>query len=232
MFVRFRKTPKHLQVSVVETHRAAGKVAHDHIGALGSIRVPSSVNDRISFWAKLPSRLAALGNRIDGAAHGTILHAVYAKIPRPTVDELQAIQLENAKADAKLFEALRDGHAANLEADKELAARLAQRIAEREVTAAQAEGKAQDAAKRLVKAEQGEAIGGIGKPLTSKDLMAAVGWKPADFRHAMRLIEIEEVGANDDLMVEIMKRKGQVEKAASRAVLTRRRRSSSSATSV
>jgi hypothetical protein len=65
----------------------------------------------------------------------------------------------------------------------------------------------------------------MGQPLTRKDLIAALGWKPSDVRHALRLVEIEERGAHEDLMAEIMKRRRQTEKAASRAVLTRQRRS-------
>jgi hypothetical protein len=66
-------------------------------------------------------------------------------------------------------------------------------------------------------------VGGIGKRMTRKELIAAIGWKPADVRHALRLVEIEERGAHADLMDEIMKRHRQAEKIASRAVLARQR---------
>jgi hypothetical protein len=62
----------------------------------------------------------------------------------------------------------------------------------------------------------------FGKRMTRKVLIAAIGWKPADIRHALRLVEIEERGAQAGLMDEIMKRHQQTEKTAARAVLARR----------
>ena len=92
---------------------------------------------------------------------------------------------------------------------------------EREAAAADAAEKARAAAERLARAEQGEDVGGIGKRMTREELIAAIGWKHADVRHALRLVEIEERGAHAELMDEIMKRQRQAEKAASRAVLAR-----------
>ena len=90
--------------------------------------------------------------------------------------------------------------------------------------AADAAGKTRAASERLARAERGEDVGGIGKRMTRKELIAAIGWKPADVRHALRLVEIEERGAHADLMDEIMKRHRLAEKGASWAVLARRRR--------
>jgi hypothetical protein len=67
-------------------------------------------------------------------------------------------------------------------------------------------------------------VGVIGKPMTDKELIAAIGWKHADVRHALRLVEIEEHGAHADLTADIMQRYRKAGKSASRAVLTRRRR--------
>jgi hypothetical protein len=67
----------------------------------------------------------------------------------------------------------------------------------------------------------------IGKPMTDKELLAAIGWKHADVRHALRLVEIEEHGAHADLTSDIMRQHRQARKSASRAVLTRRRRGKS-----
>jgi hypothetical protein len=39
MFVRFRKTAHRLQVSLIETRWAAGKVRSEHVAGLGSIHV-------------------------------------------------------------------------------------------------------------------------------------------------------------------------------------------------
>ncbi len=101
MFTRFRETARCLQVSLVETHRTGGRVRHSHVAGLGSIGVSPSPADRIAFWTKLHQRLAALANRIDGATHGVILAAVHARIPMPTPDDQRAVQIENARADAR-----------------------------------------------------------------------------------------------------------------------------------
>ena len=50
MFVRFRKTPNRLQVSILEAHRAGGKVTNEHIASLGSVERPPSVQARQIFW--------------------------------------------------------------------------------------------------------------------------------------------------------------------------------------
>lgn len=225
MFTRFRKTARSLQVSLIETRRVGGKVLHEHIASLGSIGILLSRDDRIAFWARLPSRLAALGNRIDDKEREGIIASLGARIAMPTPDELQAVRLENAKADVAYWGLLRDAHAGNLEAEERQAAFLTQRIPERREAAENVKVKAEVAAERLARAEQGEAVGRLARPVTLENLLTTLGWKPADLRHALRLVEIEKAGGHDDLIAEIMKRKREAEKAASRAVLTKRRRS-------
>ena len=48
----------------MQTRRVDGKVRSEHIGSLGSVDADVSVRARLAFWAKLPQRLAALGNRV------------------------------------------------------------------------------------------------------------------------------------------------------------------------
>ena len=65
MFVRFRQAGHKLQASLIETRRVDGKVRHEHIAGLGSIILPPSVTERITFWQRLHDRLAKLANRVD-----------------------------------------------------------------------------------------------------------------------------------------------------------------------
>jgi hypothetical protein len=51
MFIRFRQTKTRLQVSLIETRRAGGKVHHEHIAMLGTVDVPPTVTERIVFAA-------------------------------------------------------------------------------------------------------------------------------------------------------------------------------------
>jgi hypothetical protein len=81
MFVRFRPTPRRLQVSILETRRTAGKVTNEHIASLGSIEVPMTVGSRQTFWANLWARLASLSNRICPDDQAKIRNAVHAASP-------------------------------------------------------------------------------------------------------------------------------------------------------
>jgi hypothetical protein len=104
------------------------------------------------------------------------------------------------------------GQAGDIEGRKALVSSLSRTMPDREAAAADAADKARAVAERLARAERGEDVGGIGKRMTRKELLVAIGWKPADLRHALGLVEIEERGAHADLMDEIMKRHRQTEK--------------------
>jgi hypothetical protein len=223
MFVRFREAGHRLQVSLAETRRLDGRVRQDHVASLGSIRIPPMPTDRLAYWTRLHERLATLANRIDQDAYGAILAAIHARIPMPTPDDQQAVRRENARAEAAVWDGLNDAYAAEIADTKALLASMTRTIADREAAAADVAGKAQAAAERLARAERGEDAGSIGKPMTPKDIAAAIGWKAADIRHAYRLIEIEEIGAHDALMADILKRRERAEKAAARAILRKRR---------
>src|ERR1700722_4654657 len=98
MFVRFRKTPNRLQVSILEAHRAGGKVTNEHIASVGSIKVPMSVGGRQTFWANLWDRLTSLSNRIGPDEQAKIRNAIHARIPMVMPDEVAAEA--NAEANA------------------------------------------------------------------------------------------------------------------------------------
>jgi hypothetical protein len=90
MFVRFRKTPRRLQASVVETRRAAGKVASEHVASLGSVTLPMTVRGRQASWAHLWDRLHALSNRVGADDQAKIRNAVHARIPMVLPEEATA----------------------------------------------------------------------------------------------------------------------------------------------
>jgi hypothetical protein len=97
MFVRFRQSLRRLQLSLVETRREGGKVRHEHVASLGAIPTPLTVAGRVEFWQRLHQRLGRLSNRLDGEMQTKILGAVHARVPMPTVDEIHALNLEEAK---------------------------------------------------------------------------------------------------------------------------------------
>jgi len=212
---------------LVQSRRVGAKVRHQHVAGLGSIPLPPSPAGRIEFWTKLHQRLAALHNRIDAAAAGKIMASVHARIPMPTPADQRAVQLDNARADADFWERLHDMHAENIEGQKGLAAKHQRDIAEGETAVAAAAARAAAARDKLVRMEKGEDVPAIGKPLTFKDAVAAIGGiKHA--RRAMRVAEIDRLGGSAELLAEIRKRSEAAEKAAVREVLKRRRRGGAS----
>jgi predicted Zn-dependent protease len=155
MFVRFRQAGQRLQASLIETRRVDGKVRHEHIASLGSVILPLSVADRITFWNRLHERLAKLSNRIDAETHGKVLGAVHARVPMVTADEQRALQLENAKADAQFWDGIADMHAAMAADHKGLSARAERTAAEGEVERAKAAEHAARAKERVERIARG-----------------------------------------------------------------------------
>jgi hypothetical protein len=204
MFVRFRQSVERLQLSIVETRRVAGKVRHEHIASLGSISATLSIADRIEFWARLHERLGRLSNRIDAEALGRLLGSVHERIPMPTIAEQRALQLENAQADARFWEGVQDMNATTVAEYKELVGGIEGTISKGEKAAAYAGERAAAAKDWIARIEKGETVpGGLGRPLTSKDLIPA-GWSQSDVRHALRLAALGDfAGAFEEYLARI-----------------------------
>lgn len=157
MFVSARALYR-LQLSVVENHRLAGKVHHEHIASLGSISIPSSLAVRIAFWTQLHQRLARLSNRIDPKTQGKIYGGAHASIPMPTPAEQRALQEENARADEKFWLELRDMHAEKVEGTKGLVATAERNIAASQAATGEADVKTAAAKERLHRLARGERV--------------------------------------------------------------------------
>ena len=194
MFVRFRSTARRLQASLIVTRRSEGKVHHQHVASLGSVPVAPSAADRIAFWTKLHQRLDALSNRVDAAQRGDILTAIHARIPMPTMDEHQAVQLEHAKEDAALWQELADMAADDIEGHKQLLATTEGAIAERQKVSVDFSRYAQEAKDRLARVANGETVA-VPAPLTRKDMLRISGLTEAEAQHCMRLAYVaDQVG--------------------------------------
>ncbi len=97
-----------------------------------------------------------------------------------TPEELRSLQLENAKADAKFWDALGSSSEARAALSRELAAE-AERAAE---AAKDASERASVAQERIEALERGESVaGGLGKPLDCADILRKAGCSNADMRH-------------------------------------------------
>jgi hypothetical protein len=146
MFVRFRQQGRRLQPSLMQSRRVARKVRSEHVASLGSVDAEVSVRERLAFWAKLPERLARLGNRVHPNEHAKIYGALHARIPMVTADEQRAVQEENAKDDERFWEVMRDIGASSIEGHKALISSAETKIAEQAPRVAEA-GQRAEAAK-------------------------------------------------------------------------------------
>jgi hypothetical protein len=90
MFVRFRTTPRRIQVSILEARRNGRRVTNEHVASLGSISVPMTVVARQAFWADLWDRLTSPSNRIGADDQAKIRNAIHARIPMVLPDEANA----------------------------------------------------------------------------------------------------------------------------------------------
>ena len=205
----------------MQTRRVSGKMQTEHIASLGSVDAKVSVRERLAFWARLPERLARLGNRVGPDEHAKIYGALHARIPMVTPDEQRTVQEENAKGDERFWEAMRDMGTARVEEHKALIAQAEARIAEHAPRAAEAGERAQAAKDRLERIRRRQSVpGGLGKPFDAERALKAAGFAERDLRR-MRLLaslteaEMEQVSA---------KTRAEVVGAADRAIEREARR--------
>lgn len=225
MFIRFRQNESHLQVSLVETRRIAGKVRHEHVASFGSVEWPPSVEARIAFWQRLHERLAKLSNRVDATAQAKVLGTIHARIPIVTLDEQRALQLRNAEADEHFWSRIHDMHAGTVEDQKGLASTVERAVAQGQAEMAKA-AEARDTAKaRRERLERGEdAPDGSGKPFTREDaerILREEGFTASDIRHCVNLNTLAGVMDWDAIMQEMHAARRRAEKGAVRAMLRR-----------
>jgi hypothetical protein len=189
MFVRFRETLSRLQVSLVETRRVNGKVRHEHVASLGSIVLSPAVADRVAFWARLHERLGRLSNRVGPEALAKVMGDIHARVPMVTVNEQRALQLENAKVDAKQWSAVRDFTGSDIAGREKLIEQHEAVIAAARPVVAIAGEHEQAAQGRVAAIERGEVVDGLGKPQEWLTLCKQLGITEADLRHYRFLYE-------------------------------------------
>jgi hypothetical protein len=219
MFVRFRQNARRLQVSLVETRRAGGKVKHEHIASLGSIKLPLSIADRIAFWQRLHERLARLSNRIDPA---TILGAIHAKVPMVTPQEQHQLKLENAQADERYWSFLHDSHEDVVADHKRLVGNAEAKIAEGQKAAAMAQTNATEAKARVERLERGEDVpGGLGEPVELERQLRDAGFTTRDLNHMRLLAKVCDLVGDDRVIGYMTKASIKASEREGRAALRR-----------
>jgi hypothetical protein len=108
MFARFRETQTTLQVTLLAGRRVDGRVRHELVATLGSIRLPMTIDGREAFWRRLHETLARLGNRIPADTQGKIMGQVHERIPMVTADQRREHEIGLAEREQKVWGALRD----------------------------------------------------------------------------------------------------------------------------
>ena len=221
MFVRFRQQGRRLQASLMQTRRVSGKMQSEHIASLGSVDAEVSVRERLAFWAKLPERLARLGNRVGPDDQAKVYAALHARIPMVTPDEQRAIQEANAEGDEQFWGAMRDMGTASVEEHKALIARAETKIAEHAPKAAEAGERAQAAKDRLERIRRGESVpGGLGKPFDVRAALKAEGFTERDLSRMRLLASLTEA----EMKQASAKASAEVVDAADRAIEREARR--------
>ena len=182
MFVRFSPSPRRLQLSLVETRREAGKVRHEHVASLGAVPSPLTVAGRVEYWQDLHQRLGRLSNRLDDETKAKILGAVHARIPMPAVDEIHALNLDEAKQHEAAWR-MRHVNTDSIVEENKLRLKAAERsIADGEPLVASAAEEVKAADERRGRIERGENLPLPGKPPSLKEL----GITRAHMRHMRR----------------------------------------------
>ena len=180
MFVRFRQTVRRLRLSLVATRREGGKVRHEHVAGLGTMSMPLTVGGRVGLWTSLHQRLGRLANRLDDAMRAEILGAVHARIPMPTMKELDALQLEQARQHEKAWQLRHVQTKGIVETNRALRDGAGKRVAEGEPLLAMADEQLKAARERRERIERGERVRLPGKPPSLKEL----GITPAHAQYA------------------------------------------------
>jgi hypothetical protein len=195
MFVRFRATRTRLQLSLITTRRVEGRVRHEHVASLGSVRAPATAIDRLEFWQQLHERLGRLNNRIDAETFGKVMTAVHERIPMVTQDEQRELKIQTAEEDARFAQSLHDMHEETVDGHRDIGVRSQAAIADGEAQMGDLAKVAERANQTAEKLRRGEDVPSkIKRPMTRKEFMAAIGWNEADVRHSNVLIELERSG--------------------------------------
>jgi len=161
MFVRWSARPSgRLFARLVEGRRVDGRVRQEHVGQLGWVpaNVALTVADRRAFWVSAEAALARLSNRLDPKTEGDIRMALHARVPIVTPAELQALALEQAKRDARLWKSQAAQGEKIVEASEALVAGAQKQLAAQRDVLERDRRRAADAQARLERGLAGETI--------------------------------------------------------------------------
>jgi hypothetical protein len=191
MFVRFRQMKTTLQVTLLVGRRVNGRVRHQQVAALGSVKLPLDLDRREGFWRRLHERLGRLRNRLDAAAQAKIMREMHARVPTVTADERREHEVALAEGERRLWDCMRDLLAERAAGLEDMTSKATASSAEARKSAEDAEARSAAAAERLERWCRGEDAP-RGKAVDFEQILRDAGWTAADLRHARVLAALPE----------------------------------------
>jgi hypothetical protein len=183
MFVRFRQTRSSLQATLLLGRRVGGRVRQEQIAALGSVKMPLTVDGREAFWRKLHELLARLGNRIPPEAQAKIMGEVHSRIPMVTADDRREHEIALADRERQVWNGLQGILAERAEGmDGVAASATASAAADRE-GASDAGARAAAAAGRVDRLRRGDDDVSRGQEVDLETILREAGWTTAKLNH-------------------------------------------------
>ena len=183
MFVRFRETKSTLQVTLLVGRRIDGRVRHEQVAALGTVKLPLHIDGRETFWCKLHQIMTRLRNRIPAEAQAKIMAQIHGRIPMVTVDERQAHEIALAERAQKMSTTIRDLLTEQAKDMDGLAVTATASAARARKAAADAGADAADAGIRAERWRRGEAAP-RGQEVDLEKALREAGMTDAKLRHA------------------------------------------------
>jgi hypothetical protein len=201
-------------VSLLVGHRVDGRVRHEQMASLGSIKLPLTIDGREAFWVNLHQVITRLGNRIGGDAQAKVFGEVHARIPMVTPQERNEYEIELATQEQRVFDTFREMLTPKADGNESLASKAMAESATDKRMAEDAAKRSAQVADRIARLKRGEQVAN-GKALDFDAILREAGWTPADMRHAAVLASLPET-AISTLVQEAMKASERAERAIAR----------------
>jgi hypothetical protein len=195
MFIRFRQTKSTLQATLLVGRRVAGRVRHEQLASLGSIKLAQTIDGREGFWRELHATLARLGNRVPGEEQAKIMGQVHGRIPLVTADERREHEIGLAEREQRLWDGMRELLAERASGLADMASRASADGEEARKSAEDAGTRAVAATDRIDRWRRGDASVLRGQEVDLEKILRDAGWTTADIDHALVVARLPEAVA-------------------------------------
>ena len=189
MHIRSRLHHRRLQISLVDTQRADGKVRQEHVASL-------------AFWTQVHPRLSRLDNRLSPEMRARVMGELHAVVPMVSIDAAIAGKIETADRNLQRSTKLRDMFQEMVSAKKAMLVQLQRDIAEGEAQAAKMDGAVKRDQDKLTRLKAGEDVP-VGEELDYAAVRAIcknAGWSRGDFHRAALMQQLDDAALEEYLL--------------------------------